>query len=212
MSECIFTFKNAHKLLTNHAILNVYSCEKKFGPGLQVEYAGPLNVFRQENTDKTAFLCLSVNSLVLLCNKSLHLFQVILNQHIPADYLLRVCQRIGPLIEKEIPLSVPGVQTLLGLGRQSLLRTTKSKHLSSIHTFSLFVLVHSPYATPFMLLRLYPQSMLWLSCCCTPPRSSSRTPSQQWKWSQRWYVKFVLKVAVVAFSHCKRKALFLILS
>lgn len=55
------------------------------------------------------------------------LLQVILNQHIPADYLLRVCQRIGPLIEKEIPPSVPGVQTLLGLGRQSLLRTTKSK-------------------------------------------------------------------------------------
>uniref|UniRef100_A0A4W6FJP5 Bromodomain and WD repeat domain containing 3 n=1 Tax=Lates calcarifer TaxID=8187 RepID=A0A4W6FJP5_LATCA len=51
---------------------------------------------------------------------------VILNQHIPADYLLHVCQRIGPLIEKEIPPSVPGVQTLLGLGRQSLLRTTKS--------------------------------------------------------------------------------------
>ncbi|KAG7223301.1 hypothetical protein INR49_015657, partial [Caranx melampygus] len=48
-----------------------------------------------------------------------------LNQHIPADYLLRVCQRIGPLIEKEIPPSVPGVQTLLGLGKQSLLRTTK---------------------------------------------------------------------------------------
>uniref|UniRef100_A0A8C4IGY1 Bromodomain and WD repeat domain containing 3 n=1 Tax=Dicentrarchus labrax TaxID=13489 RepID=A0A8C4IGY1_DICLA len=54
--------------------------------------------------------------------------QVILNEHIPADYLLRVCQRIGPLIEKEIPPSVPGVQTLLGLGRQSLLRTTKSDH------------------------------------------------------------------------------------
>uniref|UniRef100_A0A8C6P1E2 Bromodomain and WD repeat domain containing 3 n=1 Tax=Nothobranchius furzeri TaxID=105023 RepID=A0A8C6P1E2_NOTFU len=50
---------------------------------------------------------------------------VILNQHIPADYLLLVCQRIGPLIEKEIPPSVPGVQTLLGLGRQSLLRTSK---------------------------------------------------------------------------------------
>lgn len=52
---------------------------------------------------------------------------MILNQHIPADYLLSVCKRIGPLIEKEIPPSVPGVQTLLGLGRQSLLRTTKSK-------------------------------------------------------------------------------------
>uniref|UniRef100_A0A8C8EVW1 Bromo domain-containing protein n=1 Tax=Oncorhynchus tshawytscha TaxID=74940 RepID=A0A8C8EVW1_ONCTS len=51
---------------------------------------------------------------------------VILNQHIPADYLLRVCQQIGPLIDKEAPPSVPGVQTLLGLGRQSLLRTAKS--------------------------------------------------------------------------------------
>uniref|UniRef100_A0A8C7LB33 Bromodomain and WD repeat domain containing 3 n=1 Tax=Oncorhynchus kisutch TaxID=8019 RepID=A0A8C7LB33_ONCKI len=28
--------------------------------------------------------------------------QVILNQHIPADYLLRVCQQIGPLIDKEM--------------------------------------------------------------------------------------------------------------
>uniref|UniRef100_A0A7N8XKY1 Bromodomain and WD repeat domain containing 3 n=1 Tax=Mastacembelus armatus TaxID=205130 RepID=A0A7N8XKY1_9TELE len=55
-----------------------------------------------------------------------YIHTVILNQHIPADYLLRICQRIGPLIEKEIPPSVPGVQTLLGLGRQSLLRTTKS--------------------------------------------------------------------------------------
>uniref|UniRef100_A0A3Q2XMM0 Bromodomain and WD repeat domain containing 3 n=1 Tax=Hippocampus comes TaxID=109280 RepID=A0A3Q2XMM0_HIPCM len=53
---------------------------------------------------------------------------VILNEHIPADYLLRLCKRIGPLIEKEIPPSVPGVQTLLGLGRQSLLRTTKCSH------------------------------------------------------------------------------------
>uniref|UniRef100_A0A6Q2YSU0 Bromo domain-containing protein n=1 Tax=Esox lucius TaxID=8010 RepID=A0A6Q2YSU0_ESOLU len=46
--------------------------------------------------------------------------------HIPADYLLRVCQQIGPLIDKEAPPSVPGVQTLLGLGKQSLLRTAKS--------------------------------------------------------------------------------------
>uniref|UniRef100_A0A8C5G6A2 Bromodomain and WD repeat-containing protein 3-like n=1 Tax=Gouania willdenowi TaxID=441366 RepID=A0A8C5G6A2_GOUWI len=51
---------------------------------------------------------------------------VSLNNHIPADYLLRVCKRIGPLIEKEIPPSVPGVQTLLGHGRQSLLRTSRS--------------------------------------------------------------------------------------
>lgn len=57
---------------------------------------------------------------------------MIVNEHIPADYLLRVCQRIGPLIEKEVPPSVPGVQTLLGLGKQSLLRTSKSKFSPSI--------------------------------------------------------------------------------
>uniref|UniRef100_A0A8C9T218 Bromodomain and WD repeat domain containing 3 n=1 Tax=Scleropages formosus TaxID=113540 RepID=A0A8C9T218_SCLFO len=50
---------------------------------------------------------------------------VSLNQHIPADYLLRLCQRIGPLLDKEVPPSVPGVRTLLGFGRQSLLRTDK---------------------------------------------------------------------------------------
>ncbi|KAK7800178.1 hypothetical protein U0070_024446, partial [Myodes glareolus] len=44
------------------------------------------------------------------------------NAHIPPDYLLKICERIGPLLDKEIPQSVPGVQTLLGVGRQSLLR------------------------------------------------------------------------------------------
>ncbi|XP_073808252.1 bromodomain and WD repeat-containing protein 3 isoform X3 [Danio rerio] len=51
---------------------------------------------------------------------------VLLNQHIPADYLLRVCKQVGPLIDKHIPPSVPGVHSLLGTGRQSLLRTAKS--------------------------------------------------------------------------------------
>uniref|UniRef100_A0A8C1QQD3 Bromodomain and WD repeat domain containing 3 n=1 Tax=Cyprinus carpio TaxID=7962 RepID=A0A8C1QQD3_CYPCA len=51
---------------------------------------------------------------------------VLLNQHIPADYLLRVCEQIGPLIDKHIPPSVPGVHSLLGSGRQSLLRTAQS--------------------------------------------------------------------------------------
>uniref|UniRef100_A0A3B4WUA7 Uncharacterized protein n=1 Tax=Seriola lalandi dorsalis TaxID=1841481 RepID=A0A3B4WUA7_SERLL len=62
---------------------------------------------------------------------------VILNQHIPADYLLRVCQRIGPLIEKEVPPSVPGVKTLLGLGKQSLLRSTKSEYFLPIHQLAI---------------------------------------------------------------------------
>uniref|UniRef100_A0A4W3HKD3 Bromodomain and WD repeat-containing protein 1 n=1 Tax=Callorhinchus milii TaxID=7868 RepID=A0A4W3HKD3_CALMI len=47
------------------------------------------------------------------------------NKHVSSDHLLRVCQRIGPLLDKELPPSVPGVQTLLGVARQSLLRTAK---------------------------------------------------------------------------------------
>ncbi|KAG7460831.1 hypothetical protein MATL_G00203080 [Megalops atlanticus] len=53
-----------------------------------------------------------------------------LYRHIAPDHLLQICQRIGPLLEKEVPASVPGVQSLLGAGRQSLLRTNKScKHV-----------------------------------------------------------------------------------
>uniref|UniRef100_A0A4W3HK84 Bromodomain and WD repeat-containing protein 1 n=1 Tax=Callorhinchus milii TaxID=7868 RepID=A0A4W3HK84_CALMI len=50
---------------------------------------------------------------------------VLANKHVSSDHLLRVCQRIGPLLDKELPPSVPGVQTLLGVARQSLLRTAK---------------------------------------------------------------------------------------
>ncbi|XP_075718167.1 PH-interacting protein isoform X3 [Rhinoderma darwinii] len=51
-------------------------------------------------------------------------------RHLAPDHLLQVCQRVGPLLEKEVPQSVPGVLTLLGAGRQSLLRTNKScKHV-----------------------------------------------------------------------------------
>uniref|UniRef100_A0A8C3U320 PH-interacting protein n=1 Tax=Catharus ustulatus TaxID=91951 RepID=A0A8C3U320_CATUS len=51
-------------------------------------------------------------------------------QHLAPDHLLQICHRLGPLLEQEIPQSVPGVQTLLGAGRQSLLRTNKScKHV-----------------------------------------------------------------------------------
>ncbi|XP_029451437.1 PH-interacting protein isoform X2 [Rhinatrema bivittatum] len=52
-------------------------------------------------------------------------------RHLTPDHLLQICQRLGPLLEQEIPQSVPGVQTLLGAGRQSLLRTSKScKHVA----------------------------------------------------------------------------------
>ncbi|KAL0967139.1 hypothetical protein UPYG_G00248290 [Umbra pygmaea] len=50
--------------------------------------------------------------------------------HIGPDHLLQVCQRVCPLLEREVPASVPGIHSLLGAGRQSLLRTNKScKHV-----------------------------------------------------------------------------------
>uniref|UniRef100_A0A674BYD4 Pleckstrin homology domain interacting protein n=1 Tax=Salmo trutta TaxID=8032 RepID=A0A674BYD4_SALTR len=50
--------------------------------------------------------------------------------HISPDHLLQVCQRVCPLLEKEVPASVPGIHSLLGAGRQSLLRTNNScKHV-----------------------------------------------------------------------------------
>ncbi|XP_024000040.1 PH-interacting protein [Salvelinus sp. IW2-2015] len=48
--------------------------------------------------------------------------------HISPDHLLQVCQRVCPSLEKEVPASVPGVHSLLGAGRQSLLRTNKSQY------------------------------------------------------------------------------------
>ncbi|XP_035213977.1 PH-interacting protein-like isoform X2 [Stegodyphus dumicola] len=39
------------------------------------------------------------------------------------DHLLKICSRIGPILDKEIPPTVPGLTSLLGVGRQSLLRT-----------------------------------------------------------------------------------------
>ncbi|XP_078068576.1 PH-interacting protein isoform X3 [Mustelus asterias] len=52
------------------------------------------------------------------------------HRHVAPDHLLQICQRLGPLLEKETPQSVPGVHSLLGAGRQSMLRTSKScKHV-----------------------------------------------------------------------------------
>ncbi|XP_041660901.1 PH-interacting protein [Cheilinus undulatus] len=53
-----------------------------------------------------------------------------LYRHISADHLLQVCSRVCPLLEREVPASVPGLTSLLGAGRQNLLRTPKScKHV-----------------------------------------------------------------------------------
>ncbi|XP_041088792.1 bromodomain and WD repeat-containing protein 3 [Polyodon spathula] len=47
------------------------------------------------------------------------------NKHVAPDHLLRICQQIGPLLDKEVPSCVAGVRSLLGAGRQCILRTTK---------------------------------------------------------------------------------------
>ncbi|EDO38859.1 predicted protein, partial [Nematostella vectensis] len=45
------------------------------------------------------------------------------NRHISVDFLAQISSRLCPLLDKCVPSSVRGVQTLLGAGRQSLLRT-----------------------------------------------------------------------------------------
>ncbi|CAM4677711.1 unnamed protein product [Leuciscus chuanchicus] len=53
-----------------------------------------------------------------------------LYRHVSSDHLLQLCERVSPLLEREVPASVPGVNSLLGAGRQSVLRTNKScKHV-----------------------------------------------------------------------------------
>uniref|UniRef100_A0A3Q3JC85 BRWD/PHIP N-terminal domain-containing protein n=1 Tax=Monopterus albus TaxID=43700 RepID=A0A3Q3JC85_MONAL len=45
------------------------------------------------------------------------------NRHIAPDHLLQICKQIGPLLDREVPSCVPGVHSLLGSGKQSVLRT-----------------------------------------------------------------------------------------
>ncbi|XP_016981436.1 bromodomain and WD repeat-containing protein 3 isoform X1 [Drosophila rhopaloa] len=44
-------------------------------------------------------------------------------KHIGANHLLEICGRLGPLVDRDLPPSVPGISSLLGTGRQNLLRT-----------------------------------------------------------------------------------------
>uniref|UniRef100_A0A8C3K4P4 Bromodomain and WD repeat-containing protein 1 n=1 Tax=Calidris pygmaea TaxID=425635 RepID=A0A8C3K4P4_9CHAR len=56
---------------------------------------------------------------------NLNFCQVLSNKHVAPDHLLQICKRIGPILDKEIPPSISRVNSLLGAGRQSLLRTAK---------------------------------------------------------------------------------------
>ncbi|EDL03696.1 bromodomain and WD repeat domain containing 1, isoform CRA_c, partial [Mus musculus] len=66
---------------------------------------------------------------------------VLSNKHVAPDHLLQICQRIGPMLDKEVPPSISRVTSLLGAGRQSLLRTAKveihrGRQLTGCSTFS----------------------------------------------------------------------------
>ena len=49
------------------------------------------------------------------------------HSHISNDFLLNVLSRVGGLLDQHIPSSVQSVNTLLGSGSQSLLRTSSGK-------------------------------------------------------------------------------------
>ncbi|XP_011188273.2 bromodomain and WD repeat-containing protein 3 [Zeugodacus cucurbitae] len=50
--------------------------------------------------------------------------------HIGSNHLLEICCRIGPILDKDLPPAVLGIISLLGTGRQSLLRTEESIYRS----------------------------------------------------------------------------------
>ncbi|XP_054271446.1 bromodomain and WD repeat-containing protein 3-like isoform X1 [Macrosteles quadrilineatus] len=53
--------------------------------------------------------------------------------HIRSTHLLEICSRIGPILDREIKPNVNGLSTLLGAGRQSLLRTAKDVEKLFMH-------------------------------------------------------------------------------
>jgi len=56
------------------------------------------------------------------------ILQSSLHSHIHSNHLSEICRRLGPLVDKEVPNNVRGVQSLLGAGRQSILRSKGGTH------------------------------------------------------------------------------------
>ena len=67
-------------------------------------------------------LFLSFFNCVILCLLKCRQFE-----HIGDNHLLQLCQRLGPLVDKEVPTNIRGVHSLLGAGRQSILRHKTGK-------------------------------------------------------------------------------------
>lgn len=58
------------------------------------------------------------------------------NNHIPDDFLLRIAKRLGPLVEQCVPGSVEGYRSLLGAGRQNLLRISSEPSKPSVSSLA----------------------------------------------------------------------------
>ncbi|KAL9968709.1 hypothetical protein ACROYT_G020827 [Oculina patagonica] len=58
------------------------------------------------------------------------------NRHIPDDFLLRIANRLAPLVEQCVPGSVEGYRSLLGAGRQNLLRTSAETNKPSVSSLA----------------------------------------------------------------------------
>uniref|UniRef100_A0A8C3L3V1 Bromodomain and WD repeat domain containing 1 n=1 Tax=Chrysolophus pictus TaxID=9089 RepID=A0A8C3L3V1_CHRPC len=94
--------------------------------------------------------------------KTLIFCQVLSNKHVAPDHLLQICKRIGPILDKEIPPSILRVNSLLGAGRQSLLRTAKDCR-NTVWKGSAFAALHRGrppefpvnYGTPPNLVEVY---------------------------------------------------------
>ncbi|KAK6636696.1 hypothetical protein RUM43_010358 [Polyplax serrata] len=56
--------------------------------------------------------------------------------HIGPDHLLEICRRICPILDREYPPSVPGIFSLLGASRQSLLRISSVPHSVPLRRYS----------------------------------------------------------------------------
>lgn len=101
-------------------------------------------------------------------------WQVAANRHIAPDHLLRICKQIGPILDKEVPSCVPGVHSLLGSGKQSMLRTAKGTRSRSISewaaSFSFSILCCENYLGFLHSLNIIVAQMviswiiLWTSC------------------------------------------------
>ncbi|XP_067128768.1 bromodomain and WD repeat-containing protein 3 isoform X2 [Centruroides vittatus] len=62
--------------------------------------------------------------------------------HIANDYLLKICARIGPILDKEVTSNITGVKSLLSVGYQSLLRSKEELLRPKFTSASLIVRRH----------------------------------------------------------------------